>query len=609
MSNIYIILALFGWAIITYIAFKINKTLGNIFIGVVAIGLPVYFFSYIPQDYSLSFMGFNLQFGFTSYAFLFAQLVVVLGSLALMYSISYMKGKDRLAWFYLNFIFSIVSMLGILMSKDLISLFVFWEIMTWSSYLIVVYNGKKVNKVGIKYMVFSAIGAYAMLMAIVLISKWSGTTNIQNFFDTFGSYSMGAKMMSSLLLLTGFAVKSGLMPLHVWAPSAYKNAPMSYTTIFSGALSKMGIYGMGLVVVNLYVHNNMPIFGNVLAWLGAITAVLATFWAIFQNDIRKLLAWSSIGQLGYIAVGLGIGTELSVFAGIYLALLHAMFKGVLFMTVGAVQKSTGKTDFRELGGLIRKMPVTFFASLIAIITLAGMPPLPGFVSKWLLYESIIADGHWLIVIFIFLSSTAAFLYCFHFLYGIFLGQDMKNSENFKEAPVLMLIPMLLLSAGMLLLGSFPGFIFKPITAAMGSLGFHNIDFWKMSVLTNAWGDSVWLKYSNVMFMLVFIVFFIIITVINFKRTKWVGPKDIANAGEPIREEDNYHFSESFYQPFWRVISPVMKYKVSVFYKKLATGFEDFFQFFRRIYTGNGQTYAYYVIIFLAILLAISTTLL
>jgi hypothetical protein len=127
----------------------------------------------------------------------------------------------------------------------------------------------------------------------------------------------------------------------------------------------------------------------------------------------------------------------------------------------------------------------------------------------------------------------------------------------------------------------------------------------MSVLTNAWGDSTWLKYANTMFMVVFIVFFVVITFVNKKHTRIVSSKDIANSGEPIRPEDNYHFSEFFFQPFWRVVSPIMKYKVENFYLKIAKGFEDFFQYFRRIYSGNGQTYAVYVIIFLAILFVIT----
>ena len=604
MSNIILVLAIFGWAILTYFAFKINKTLGNIFVGLLAIAMPAYYFTYAPADYTLNLVGITLQLGFTSYAALFAMLVVILGTLALLYSIPYMNKKDRLGWFYMNFMMSIGGMLGILMSKDLVSLFIFWEIMTWSSYLLVVYNGNDVNKVGIKYMLFSAFGAYAMLMAIVLINKWSGTTNIQHFFDTFGDYSTGAKILSSTLLMLGFAVKAALMPLHIWAPEAYSNSPMSFTSMFSGALSKMGIYGMGFVAVNLYLHSGMTVYGEVLAWLGAITAVLATFWAVFQNDIRKLLAWSSVGQLGYIAVGLGIGTELSVFAGIYLALLHAMFKGVLFMAVGAVEYRTGQTDFRELGGLISKMPWTFFSSLVAIIALAGMPPLAGFVTKWMIYESVIISGHLLLVIFVFLASTAAFLYSFHFLYGIFLGQRPEEFEKVKEAPFLMVAPMVLVSLFMIVLGTFPGLIFEPIADAMKTLGFENVQ-WNMSVLTNAWGDSTWLKYANTMFMVVFIVFFVVITFVNKKHTRIVSSKDIANSGEPIRPEDNYHFSEFFFQPFWRVVSPIMKYKVENFYLKIAKGFEDFFQYFRRIYSGNGQTYAVYVIIFLAILFVIT----
>ena len=607
MSNLIIISAIFGWAILTYFAFKINKILGNIFVGVLAVALPTVFGVYKPVDASINFAGLSLEWGFTSFAGLFAWLVVILGALALIFSIPYMNKKDRLGWFYMNFIFSIGAMLGILMSKDFVSLFIFWEIMTWSSYLIVIYNGNEPNKIGIKYMIYSAIGAYAMLMAIVLINHWSGSMDIQNYFNTFTEYTLGAKLLTSLLLLTAFAVKSALMPLHVWAPEAYSNAPMSYTTLFSGALSKMGIYGMGLVAVNLFMHNKMHVAGEVLAWLGAITAVLATFWAIFQNDIRKLLAWSSVGQLGYIAVGLGIGTELSVFAGIYIALLHAMFKGILWMVIGAVEYRTGETDFRNLGGLIKNMPWTFFSALVAIIALAGMPPLPGFVSKWLIYESVIIDGHWLLVIFLFLSSTAAFLYCFHILYGIFLGQPKEEFNDVKEANILMVLPMLLIAGFLIVLGTFPGLIFKPITSAMSTLGFEHVDWWKMSVLTNAWHGQAWLKYMNFTFVAVFVFFFIILTWVNHKRTRRVGPKDIVTAGEPIREGDNFHFSEFFYQPFWRVVSPVMKYRIESFYNRIASGIEEFFQYFRRIYSGNGQTYAFYVVIFLAILLALSST--
>jgi len=600
MSNIIIILALFSWAILTYLAFRVNKTLGNIMVGLIAVALPVYFFTYTPADYSINIGGINLQLGFNSFSKLFAALVVVIGAFALFYSISYMSKRDRLGWFYFNFILSITGMLGILMSKDFVSFFIFWEIMTWSSYLIVVYNGKEVNKTGIKYMIFSAIGAYAMLMAIVLINKWSGNTGLENFFSTFSSYSTASKILVSSLLLTGFAVKSAIMPLHVWAPNAYTNSPMSYTVVFSGALSKMGIYGMALVAIKLYLQSGMHVYGEVLAWIGAITAVLATFWAIFQNDIRKLLAYSSIGQLGYIAVGLGIGTKMGVAAGLYLALLHGLFKSVLFMTAGAIEYRTGKTDFRELRGLIWKMPWTFFASLVAIIALAGMPPISGMVSKWLIYEALLNSQHYFLIILVFLASTSAFLYCFHFLFGVFLGQREDDIENVKEAPAFMTVPMVLIAFALIALGSFPGLILNPIADAMNYLGFSDFN-WTMSSLTNEWGNRLLLKHVNTMFMVVFVVFFVVITLVSRRKTRRVGTKDIANAGEMVRKEDNYHFSENFYQPFWRVISPIMKNTVETIYLRFAKGIEEFFEYFRRIYTGNSQTNAFYVIIFLILL--------
>ena len=598
-----LLLIIFGGAILTYLAFSINKLIGNIFVLLEAIALPAYFFATKFQDYNFSFAGLSLGWGFNGYSYLFAVLVVVLAALAMIYSIPYMNNREKLGWFYFNFFFAVGGMLGILMSKDLVSLFFFWEIMTWSSYLLVIYSGKDVNKAGLKYMIFSALGAYAMLMGIVVIYKLNGSLFLEQFFNSFPHFSLGAKLLVSLLLITGFAVKSAMMPLHVWAPDAYSNAPMSFTSIFSGALSKMGIYGIGLVVIKLWQVANLQLAGTILAWLGAITAVLATFYAIFQDDIRKLLAYSSISQLGYIIAGLGIGTKLSVFAGIFLALLHGLFKGVLFMVVGAVEKQTGTTDFRNLSGLIRKMPWTFFSALVAIIALAGLPPVAGFVGKWMLYEGLINSGHVYLVILIFLSSTAAFLYCFRFLYGIFLGQEEPEFQNVKEASPLMVVPMLLIALTLAVLGTFPGLIFKPIANAMNYLGFNDITY-QMSILTNEWHNETWLKVISITFATVFLIFLIIITWVAHKKTRYVSTKDIATAGEPVREYDNFHFSSFFYQPFYRVVGSFVKYQITRFYQEIATGLEDFFQYFRRVYNGNVQTYATYVILFLTLLFLI-----
>ena len=605
-SLVLLLLIIAGGALLSYFGHRINQLLGNITVIVVALIIPIYWFTQVDftETVSLTVSGFHLEWGYNMYGKLFSMIVMILSPLALIYAVGYMKNQKKLATFYFSFLFSILGMTGILMSRDFVSLFIFWEIMTWSSYLLVIFLGKDVEKTGIKYMVFSALGAYAMLMAIVIINNNTGSMMLADYFTAFGGFTLQTKLLTGILLMFGFALKSAVMPVHVWAPGAYSNTPMAYTSVFSGALSKMGIYGLGFVVVNLFAHANLSIVGDILAWLGAITAVLATFSAIFQDDAKKLLAYSSIAQLGYIVTGIGIGTELSVMAGLYLAILHAAFKGVLFMAVGAVERQAGSTDMTVVSGLVRKMPFTFFASLISIIALAGIPPLGGFVAKWLLYESMIINGNFLMVILIFLSSTAAFLYCYKFLFGLFLGQQEPEFEHVKEASPLMVVPMILLSLFLMVTGAYPGIVFKYIAEGMTNLGFHDVN-WQMSVLTNAWGDSVNVQHIYLSVVVVFVAFLTFITWRGYKHSTKVNTKDISVSGEMIKDEDNMTYSKDFYKPFERVLQPILKRKIEKYYDEFGKGIEALFDFMRRIYTGNGQTYAIYVITFLVILLIFS----
>jgi len=553
----------------------------------------------------------QLQWGLTAFGWLFSLMVLGLGLLAAIYSIAYMKGKDRLGYFYLHFLISIGAMLGILLSRDLVSFFIFWEIMTWASYFIVVYSGKDVQKTGIRYILFSAIGAYAMLMAIVIIYGQTNSISIDDLAVNYSTFSTSLQIWIPLLLITAFAVKSALMPLHVWAPGAYANSPMAYTAVFSGALSKMGIYGMVIVFVTLIA--NLPqgvIIRDIIAWLGAITAVMGTFWAIAQDDAKKLLAYSSIGQLGYIIVGVAIGTSFAMMAALFMAIMHALFKGALFMAVGAVERQAGTTDLTEVTGLIRKMPWTFIASLISIIALAGIPPVGGFVGKWMLYESLISSDHYLLVILIFFASTAGFLYCYKFLFGFFLGQEEKEWEHVKEAPVMMVVPMMLMAVMALILGVFPGILLKPVDVAMQSMGYAETygHLWSMSVLFNEWGNQVMLEPLFYAIIIVFMVFLVFLVLKGMKGTRYVTTKDISTSGEIPLEHENLTFKGNFFQPFLRAVDPVMKRQIMTYYRQIGDGLEAFFDFIRRVYSGNGQTYAIYVMIFLVILLLLKDSL-
>jgi NADH:ubiquinone oxidoreductase subunit 5 (subunit L)/multisubunit Na+/H+ antiporter MnhA subunit len=274
------------------------------------------------------------------------------------------------------------------------------------------------------------------------------------------------------------------------------------------------------------------------------------------------------------------------------------------MAVGAIEKQTGTSNFTEVTGLIRKMPWTFLASLMSIIALAGIPPLGGFIGKWMLYESLVGSDHYMLIIVVFFSSTAAFLYCYKFLFGFFLGQEEPEWTHVKEAPAMMVVPMIILAIGTFVFGTFPGLLLTPIDAGLQELGYASTQgrYWEMSMLFNEWGDKVALQPILYAILAVFVFFLAFVMAKNFKKTRYVSTKDISSSGEIPKAHENLTFSRDFFQPFLRAVEPLMKRQIDPYYTGFGRGMEALFDFVRRIYTGNGQTYALYAIIFAVLLL-------
>ncbi len=596
----------FVGGILAYVLQKVKKL--DSFVALIAAAFGGYIAFMLPQngaEFSFTIASFKFSFGVSEYGQLFAMLVAFLGFFGILYSWDFMSGKESTGYYYMNFLFSLGAMFGIVYSRDLLSLFFFWEIMTWSSFLLVIYAGENKHKIGIKYFIYSAIGAYSLLIAIITAYASLGTFDLNAVATRFGELSLGAQILISVLLVIGFGVKSAMMPFHVWAPDAYKVTPSSFTAIFSGALSKMGIFGIGLVLFKFVSNSEFyGVFREVLAWIGGLTALLATLYAVFQHDAKKLLAYSSIGQLGYIIVGLAVGTPLAIMSALFLMILHGVFKAMLFMSVGAVYMRTGTVDMDEVSGLIRNMPFSFLTMLFGIIAVSGVPPLGGFVSKWLLYEALIQSNHYFLVVIIFFASTAAFLYLYRLIFSLFLGQREKEFENVKEAPASMVIPMLIMSAFVLVVGVFPGLLLRPIAAAMSGLGLE-VAQWENSVLFSVWGEKVNMLSVINSVGIIFILGAIFITWKNYRETRWVGTKDIHTAGEVPTENENLTFAVNFYQPFERALGAVLKPSVNKLFNLIGINLEEAFDYLRYVYTGNGQTYALYVIIFMVILILFS----
>jgi NADH-quinone oxidoreductase subunit M len=594
-------------AILSFLLHHLVPKLRNI-VAIVAVAATGYIAWQLPIDsYMVHFTigSFNIVWGNSAYSQLFAILIAVLGLFALIYSHDFMAGKERLGYYYMNFLISIGGMYGIVYSQDLVSLFFFWEIMTWSSFLLVIYCCKDAQKVGLKYFVFSAIGAYSILTALVLIYANLDSVTFIKVFAEFGSMSFGVQLSAVVLLLVGFGVKAAIMPLHVWAPGAYSKSPLAFTAVFSGALSKMGVFGIGIVLFKFAAESGyFSYVQTTLAWIGALTALLATFYAVFQTDARKLLAYSSVSQLGYIIVGLAVGTPMSITAGLFLAILHGAFKAVLFFATGAVYYRTGSTDMNEVTGLIRKMPFTFFSALLGIIAVSGVPPLGGFVAKWMLYESLIANNNYFLIIIVFAASTAAFLYLYRFIFSFWLGQEEKEFVDVKEVPWSMRAPMVILALFILVIGVFPGLLLEPISKAVSYLGVSGITY-ETSVLFNSFGNKLDMNSVIIIISIVFIGATIFLSIKNRKKTRYVTTKDIHTSGEVPAENENLTYKLDFYKPFERALGSVLKPSIDKIYNRIASNLEQAFDQLRYIYTGNGQTYAMYVVVFLVILILFS----
>lgn len=597
----------FAAALLIYVLHHLLPKLES-FVAIIAVaftGYAVWMLPINPNEISFTIGDFNLIWGSTSYSQLFALLVSVLAFFALIYSSDYMKGKQRLGYFYMNFLFAVGGMYGIVYSQDMISLFFFWEVMTWSSFLLVIYCCKEAQPVGLKYFIFSAIGAYAILIALIILYVNLGSVDFTTVFSGFGTLDVSLQITTVILFLIGFSVKSAVMPLHVWAPDSYRFAPIPFTAVFSGALSKMGIFGIGLILFKLAAYSGFYSYvQTILAWLGALTALFATFYAIFQTDARKLLAYSSIGQLGYIVTGLAVGTPLSIMAALFLTILHGAFKAALFMAAGAVYHRTGSLDMNEVTGLIRKMPFTFLTALMGIIAVSGVPPLGGFAGKWMLYESLIQANRYLLVIVIFASSTAAFMYLYRFIFSLFLGQEEKEYADVKEVSWMMRIPMLVFAFFTLIVGVMPGLLLDPISSAMNYLGINSTQY-ETSMILNGWGNKIDMFTIISTIGTIFLIAVIFITFKGLKRGRYVTTKDIHTSGEIPTENENLTYAVDFYKPFERALGKVLKPSVDKIYNSIATTLEDLFEHLRYIYSGNGQTYAMYVVLFLVILITFS----
>jgi len=371
--------------------------------------------------------------------------IVSLASLGVGYGTT-AKGED-LRRFANLVILAIAGMNGIVLATDLFTLYVFLEVVAVVSYILIVSKRDRDSLEGaFKYLVLSVVASLMMLSSIALFLLTAGDVSFQAVADSIAaSGSLWQNLVACGLFAGGLCIKSGLVPFHGWLPDAYTAAPPGVSVLLAGIVTKStGVYSLMRLSSSVfgYAFN----IGPALTLIGLVTIVFGAFGAMGQKDIKRMLAYSSLCQVGYIFLGLGTGTALGFAAAASHLFNHAMFKTQLFVNASAIERQTGSRHLDELGALARDMPITGWTSVVAFLSAAAIPPLAGFWSKLLSIIALWQAGNVPVAVAAIFTGLLTMVYFLLFQRKIFFGKSVARERPVKEAPFCMVAPAVALAA-------------------------------------------------------------------------------------------------------------------------------------------------------------------
>lgn len=441
---------------------------------------------------SLPVIGAHLSISIDMLGMIFLILIGFISLLATLYSIHYMtiyKGENLIR-FYPFLILFVAGMIGVVCMSDLFFFFVFWEFMTLTSYVLVIYEkgDPTVLRAGFKYFLMTHIGTACLFIAGIILQSYTGSFAFADIAKALSILSATHPLLLHIVLILfflGFATKAGVYPFGTWLPDAHPAAPSGMSAILSGIMIKMGIYGIiRIFLYMLPVSAHSSAWGVIIAVFGAGSILIGTSGALIQKDAKRLLAFHSIGQIGYVLLALGIGVSfikdypalavIAIVAGLFHMVNHALFKSLLFLNVGSIIFKSGTRDLNKLSGLWAIMPLTTITAVIASLSISGFPPFNGFASKWLIYQVSIMGGIkfplyillGIIAIFVSALTMASFV---KFLSTAFMGEltdSMKKNIPAGEVAATMNIAQSLLALLCLAFGLFPLVPMRAIYAAV-----------------------------------------------------------------------------------------------------------------------------------------------
>ncbi len=518
--------------------------------------------------------------------------VMLLGGAIILLASYHVEG--RRIGFYPSAMLMYAGLAMLIVAKDSFNFFAAWESLTVGSYFLIM-RGKHSEPHALSYLLFSLGGAFLVLMGFALAAAGDSHMLLVQL-------SLVGKETAPwvfLLLAIGFMTKTAALGLHIWLPGAHAEAETDVSPMVSGILLKAGLFGLFTLLMTM---GRQTLYGvdltHVMLWIGAFTALIGNIMAAFQEDAKRLLAYSSIAQMGYALFGLALMNHLGWLLTLMFIINHYIYKSMLFLSVGGIAKRTGTRLMYQMGGLITLMPMTFVAVLIGIIAISGVPPLSGFGGRWIFYNAIISAEYRLPMVVIFLAGPIAFLYLFRLIHTIFLGQLKDENRRIKEAPFWILLPQGIFVAALLAFALLPGMALSKVDGYISNFFPQNALHWEGLTITSTYG-----YWSPVSIMLVigviFMTLFAWLLFVNRKAQKVKQFNIVYSAERPFRPETT-HFAWNFFAPYRKALGFLTVPLFERFWGGIAELLLSASEVMRRYYTGNGQTYVIQLLAFVVI---------
>ena len=415
-------------------------------------------------------IGLEFAFRLDGLALLFALLILVIGLLVIIYARYYLSSKDKMGRFFAYLLIFMGSMLGIVLSENIIQLVVFWELTSLSSYLLISYwqHRKDAREGSLMALAITAGGGLALLAGVLMLGNIVGSYNLTDILaagDLVRAHELYLPIL--ILILIGVFTKSAQFPFHFWLPHAMAAPTPVSAYLHSATMVKAGIF---LLARFFPVLSGTPEWSWIVGGAGLITLLIGAYVALFQHDIKGLLAYSTISHLGLITLLFGFGTHMAAVAAIFHIINHATFKASLFMVAGIIDHETGSRDMRRLNGLFKYMPHTAVLAIIASAAMAGVPLLNGFLSKEMFFEQALSATtssfvDWVVPILVTLAAVFAVAYSLRFIHDVFFnGEPVDLPKEPHEPPRFMKIPVDFLVIMCFLVGVLPMIFVAPILA-------------------------------------------------------------------------------------------------------------------------------------------------